>query len=68
MAQNIIRLLQAAPIMDILKESETLPANQSTWEDLKKYSEKGHEFACHTISHPQLSNLDEKNIFYESWE
>jgi peptidoglycan/xylan/chitin deacetylase (PgdA/CDA1 family) len=37
----------------------------TTWEDLKNYSEKGHEFACHTISHPQLSNLDEKNIFYE---
>ena len=39
--------------------------NTTTWEDLVKYSEKGHEFACHTISHRQLSLLDKNNIIYE---
>jgi hypothetical protein len=62
-------------ICDILRNSnkvfEAKPLRLSddqaitSWDDLKKYSEKGHEFACHTISHPQLSNLDEKNILYE---
>jgi peptidoglycan/xylan/chitin deacetylase (PgdA/CDA1 family) len=37
----------------------------TSWDDLKKYSDKGHEFACHTISHPHLSNMDEQNNLYE---
>ena len=62
-------------ICDILGKSkkvfEVNPLNietnqqSTTWEDLKNYSEKGHEFACHTISHPHLSILDEKNILFE---
>lgn len=62
-------------ICDILRKSnkvfEAEPIRMSgdqestSWDDLKTYSDKGHEFACHTISHPLLSNLDEKNILYE---
>lgn len=35
------------------------------WDKIRQYAAGGHEFAAHTISHPQLSNLDEKNILYE---
>ncbi len=62
-------------ICDILRKSnktfEAKPVrinvdqDHTTWEDLKKYSEEGHEFACHTISHPHLSALDKENILYE---
>jgi len=62
-------------ICDILRKSNRiykavsirLSAGQdsTTWEELMKYSEKGHEFAYHTISHAHLSNLDKENILYE---
>ena len=35
------------------------------WEDLKACADSGHEFACHTISHPHLSAMDRENILYE---
>jgi peptidoglycan/xylan/chitin deacetylase (PgdA/CDA1 family) len=37
-----------------------------TWDDLRRYAAKGHEFADHTISHPYLSAMDEANIRYET--
>jgi len=62
-------------ICEILRKTnrtyEALPIRLSagkdstTWEELMKFSENGHEFACHTISHPYLSNLDKENILYE---
>ena len=62
-------------ICDILRKSNKVfeaeplrisdDQESTIWEDLKKYAEKGHEFACHTISHAHLSNLDEQNILYE---
>jgi peptidoglycan/xylan/chitin deacetylase (PgdA/CDA1 family) len=39
--------------------------DSTTWEELIEFSKKGHEFACHTISHAHLSNLDKENILYE---
>lgn len=36
-----------------------------TWEEIKKFSEKGHEFASHTITHPRLAILDSVNLLYE---
>jgi len=36
-----------------------------TWAELKDFASQGHEFASHTISHPRLSVLDEKNMSYE---
>ncbi len=37
----------------------------TTWHDLKKYAKQGHEIASHTVSHPRLAVLDEKNLLYE---
>ncbi len=37
-----------------------------TWDDLRRYAARGHEFADHTISHPYLSAMDEANIRYET--
>ncbi|MDN3687773.1 polysaccharide deacetylase family protein [Cyclobacterium jeungdonense] len=37
----------------------------TTWQDLKKYASEGHEIASHTVTHPRLAVLDEKNMVYE---
>jgi peptidoglycan/xylan/chitin deacetylase (PgdA/CDA1 family) len=36
-----------------------------TWEDLQSYDTEVHEFGSHTITHPYLAVMDEKNIRYE---
>jgi len=40
-------------------------ANVITWPELKTFAANGHEFGSHTLSHPRLSVLDEKNMLYE---
>ena len=35
------------------------------WEEIRKYAANGHEFGVHTISHPRLAVLDEKNLLFE---
>jgi peptidoglycan/xylan/chitin deacetylase (PgdA/CDA1 family) len=37
----------------------------TTWEDLNIYAKEGHEIASHTVTHPRLAVLDEKNLLYE---
>lgn len=37
----------------------------TTWEQYKLYSSQGHEIASHTVTHPRLAVLDEKNMLYE---
>ena len=37
----------------------------TSWEDLKTYAQQGHEIASHTVTHPRLAVLDEKNLLYE---
>ena len=37
----------------------------TTWDDLKIYAQEGHEIASHTVTHPRLAVLDEKNLLYE---
>ncbi|MDX2444015.1 MAG: polysaccharide deacetylase family protein [Bacteroidales bacterium] len=36
-----------------------------SWDQIKEIASQGHEFASHSISHPQLAIYDEKNIRYE---
>lgn len=36
-----------------------------SWEELREYAAKGHEFGSHTILHPYLAVLDSANIHYE---
>ncbi len=36
-----------------------------TWDDLQSYDTEFHEFGSHTITHPYLAVMDEKNIRYE---
>ncbi|MGC3947373.1 MAG: polysaccharide deacetylase family protein [Chryseolinea sp.] len=36
-----------------------------TWPEIKAFAVNGHEFGSHTISHPRLAVLDEKNMLYE---
>lgn len=36
-----------------------------TWDEIKQFAANGHEFGSHTISHPRLAVLDEKNMLYE---
>lgn len=37
----------------------------TTWHDLRNYAKQGHEIASHTVTHPRLAVLDEKNLLYE---
>lgn len=36
-----------------------------TWDDIRLYATQGHEFASHTITHPNMAALDEANMIYE---
>jgi peptidoglycan/xylan/chitin deacetylase (PgdA/CDA1 family) len=36
-----------------------------TWQEMERFAKQGHEFANHTVSHPRLAILDEKNMRYE---
>jgi peptidoglycan/xylan/chitin deacetylase (PgdA/CDA1 family) len=38
---------------------------QNSWQEFKMYASEGHEFACHSLSHPFMAILDEPNIYYE---
>lgn len=38
---------------------------QNTWKDFKQYEARGHEFACHSLSHPFMAILDTANMYYE---
>ena len=47
------------------KVSKPSTENMITWPELKAFAANGHEFGSHTLSHPRLSVLDEKNMLYE---
>ncbi len=36
-----------------------------TWKEIKEFASQGHEFGNHTVSHPRLAAMDEKNLLYE---
>jgi peptidoglycan/xylan/chitin deacetylase (PgdA/CDA1 family) len=36
-----------------------------TWDDVRSYAKKGHEFASHMVTHPYLAGLDEPNMLFE---
>ncbi len=41
------------------------PQDTTSWEDLRKYADEGHEIASHSITHPRMAVLDEANLLYE---
>src|SRR5882762_4829040 len=47
------------------KVSKPSSENMISWPELKAFAANGHEFGSHTLSHPRLSVLDEKNMLYE---
>ena len=49
------------------EEHEASPAslNNITWEELRTLSQRGYEFASHTVTHPRLAVLDDANLAYE---
>lgn len=40
-------------------------ADRITWDDIRIFAAKGHEFASHTITHPRLAIMDSANLVYE---
>ena len=44
---------------------EAAATAQNSWAAFKEYATRGHEFACHSISHPFFAILDEANMHYE---
>lgn len=52
-----------APGVDV--SDEAAATAQNSWAAFKEYASHGHEFACHSISHPFFAILDEANMQYE---
>lgn len=44
---------------------EILDTVDATWDEIRNYASKGHEFASHMVTHPRLAALDEVNTMYE---
>lgn len=44
---------------------EILDTVDATWDEIRIYAAKGHEFASHMVTHPRLAALDEVNTMYE---
>jgi len=45
--------------------NELAETAENSWEEFRRYAERGHEFGSHTITHPRLAVLDEANMLYE---
>lgn len=45
--------------------NELAETAENTWEDFRRYADRGHEFGSHTITHPRLAVLDSANMLYE---
>ena len=41
------------------------PQDTTSWDDLRKYADEGHEIASHSITHPRMAVLDEANLLFE---
>lgn len=44
---------------------EILDTVDATWDEIRNYAARGHEFASHMVTHPRLAALDEPNAMYE---
>jgi peptidoglycan/xylan/chitin deacetylase (PgdA/CDA1 family) len=44
---------------------ETGRGREITWDEIRSYAAKGHEFASHTVTHPYMAALDEANMLFE---
>jgi peptidoglycan/xylan/chitin deacetylase (PgdA/CDA1 family) len=58
-------LVESKKTYEVLDGQRSANMEVTTWNDLKRIAENGHEFANHTISHPHLSTMDRANILYE---
>ena len=43
----------------------TVTANRVSWDEIREFAARGHEFASHMVTHPRLAALDEANTLYE---
>ncbi len=58
-------LRESGKVYKVTEAEKTAREGAIGWKDLERYAQGTHEFACHTISHPHLSAMDEENILYE---
>ena len=58
-----VRAGKFRPGRDVSREAGE--SAQHSWDDYRAFAAQDHEFGSHTISHPRLAVLDEKNIRYE---
>ena len=65
--KTIDELYKKVNIGELQPETERKfnPENILTWEMIKTFAARGHEFASHTIGHPYLGVLDDPNMLYE---
>lgn len=57
--------VRAGKVEKLREGAEYSGSEQITWEEIGEFALRGHEFACHTISHPRLAVLDEANMRWE---
>ena len=46
-------------------QASTNSENGITWDELRGLSQRGYEFASHTVTHPRVAILDDVNLIYE---
>ena len=62
-AYQKVRAGELKPGIDTSMEAAATALN--SWKEFKEYGKRGHELACHSISHPFFAILDEANMHYE---
>jgi peptidoglycan/xylan/chitin deacetylase (PgdA/CDA1 family) len=52
-------------ILSNQREKSPEDSNKITWDELRSLTNRGYEFASHTVTHPRLAVLDDSNLVYE---
>jgi peptidoglycan/xylan/chitin deacetylase (PgdA/CDA1 family) len=61
-----LELVRSGELKKIRQAEDYQPdSDDITWNEIQSIAREGHEFGSHTISHPRLSVLDEKNMLRE---
>ena len=60
------RMIRDGELKEIKRSDDYQSGNRAIgWEEIESIASRGYEFGSHTVSHPRLAVLDEKNMLYE---
>ena len=57
--------VKGGDVQKIPEDDTYFGVDHLTWDEIREFASRGHEFASHTISHPRLAILDEVNMLWE---